>query len=72
MTANLAPEQAGTATMAISINIVQYFNSSLPQLSHMNKKIAAFHSSRLALFRYSAGRLPVDEERRKYGKILRP
>jgi hypothetical protein len=68
MTANSAPEQTGTATMAISINIVQHFNSSLPQLSRINKKTVAFFPSRLALFGYSAGWLPVGEERRKYGR----
>ena len=68
MTANSAPEQTGAATMVISINILQYLNSSLPQLSRMNKKTAAFFSSRLAFFGYPAGRLPVSEERRKYGR----
>jgi len=42
MTVNPAPEQASTAKMAISINIVQHFNSSLPQLSRMNKKTESF------------------------------
>jgi hypothetical protein len=68
MTANSAPEQTGTATIAISITLLQHFNSSLPQLSRMNKKIVALNSSRLAFVGYPAGRLPVSEERRKYGR----
>ena len=55
MTANSAPEQAGTATIAISITILQVFTSSLSQLFHLNRKTEEFHSSRLGLLVHPVG-----------------
>jgi hypothetical protein len=59
MTANLAPEQASPAAIAISLTVLQRFNSSLPQLFRfscfVSKKTEAFHSSRLGLLVYPVG-----------------
>ena len=55
MTANSAPEQAGTATIAISFTALQRFNSSLPQLFRFIKKTETFHLSRLDLLLHHLG-----------------
>jgi len=55
MTANLAPEQASPAAIAISLTVLQRFNSSLPQLFRFNKKTETFHSSRLGLLVHPVG-----------------
>ena len=55
MTANSAPDQTGTATIALSITVLQRFNSSLPQLFRFNKKTEEFHSSRLGLLVHPVG-----------------